>query len=129
MGMLRVLIHGNLVRDPEAGETKNGKPVTNFSVAVNQYQGPNLPEKTHYVRVSAYGTLGTVCLNALKKGQGVICWGKGDVHTWTDKTDGSARGSIDLVLEGWDFAGGKKEPAPEASAQMTEEEDEELPFD
>ena len=137
MGMVRLEIHGNLTRDPERGETKNGRPVTNFTVACNQYRGRENPEKTHYVRVSAFGALADTMANCLKKGQGIICWGRADLHAWNDRTDNSARAAFEMDLEGWDFAGSaprdaaaEAAPAPEAPrpAEMQEEDDDELPF-
>ena len=137
MGMVRLEIHGNLTRDPERGETKNGKAVTNFTVACNQYRGRDSEEKTHYVRVSAYGPQADTVAACFKKGQGIICWGKGDLHAWNDKNDNSARAAFELTLEGWDFAGsapkageGEAAPAaaPEKPTEMVEEDDEELLF-
>lgn len=137
MGMVRLEIHGNLTRDPERGETRNGRPVTNFTVACNQYRGKDNPDKTFYVRVSAFGALADTVAACFKKGQGIICWGPADIHAWNDRNDNSARAAFELTLEGWDFAGsapkageGEAAPAaaPEKPTEMQEEDDEDLPF-
>ena len=132
MGMVRLEIHGNLTRDPERGETRNGRPVTNMTVACNVYRGRENPEKTHYVRVSAFGALADVMVNCFKKGQGIICWGPADLHAWNDKNDNSARGAFEMTLEGWDFAGAApregEAQAAAAPSEMTEADDDELPF-
>ena len=129
MGMVRLEIHGNLTRDPEKGETRNGRPVTNFTVACNQYRGKDNPDKTFYVRVSAFGALADTVAAHFRKGQGIICWGPADLHAWNDRNDNTARAAFEMTLDGWDFAGSaRKDDAEAANTEMTEEDDEDLPF-
>ena len=140
MGMVRLEIHGNLTRDPEKGETRNGRPVTNFTVACNQYRGKDNPDKTFYVRVSAFGALADTVAACFKKGQGIICWGPADLHAWNDRNDNTARAAFEMTLDEWDFAGSVRrddgdgeaaaapETAPERPAEMVESDDDELPF-
>lgn len=124
MGMVRLVIHGNLVADPSMKDI-GGQSVTNFTVACNVYQGRDRPEKTHYVRVTAWGRQAESWAQALKKGAGVIVWGRADLHTWSDTRDGSARGAFELTAEGLDFAG---KAYREAQDEMTPADDVETPF-
>ena len=126
MGMVRLVIHGNLTQDPVLKEVK-GVQVLNFTVACNVYQGKDRPEKTHYVRVTAWRAQAESWFKTLRKGTGVIVWGRADLHTWNDTRDGSPRGAFELEAEGLDFAGAKKD-ADAKSQEMSEADDEELPF-
>ena len=133
LGFAKLAIHGNLVRDPETKTTQNGASVCSFSVACNIYRGQSAPAETLYVRCSAWRQLGETCQKALKKGQGVVVWGKAGVHAWNDTRDGNAKGALELEVEGFDFAGRKPEgetaPAQETGpTEMVEADDDELPF-
>lgn len=128
MGFVKIAIHGNLVADPEARQTRSGDAVTNFTVACDVYAGRNAPPKVLYVRVSAFRGLGDTCRQYLKKGQGVILWGKADVHAWNDSRDGSPRAALELEAEGMDFAGKPRGDAQAEPEGMTQQDDDELPF-
>lgn len=136
MGFAKLAIHGNLVRDPETRTTQSGAAVCSFSVACNIYRGPNAQEVVHYVRCSAWNKMGEICQKALRRGQGVVVWGKAGVHAWNDTRDGSPKGALELEVDGFDFAGRRPEaaePEPEQAApdlptEMTESDDDDLPF-
>ena len=136
MGFAKLVIHGNLVRDPDTKTTQSGASVCSFSVACNIYRGPSADARTEYVRCSAWNRMGEICQKALRKGQGVIIWGRAGVHAWNDTRDGSPKGALELEVDGFDFAGRKPDAdsAPEQAAppdgpsEMTEADDEDLPF-
>lgn len=137
MGFVRLAILGNLVRDPEIRTIANGDAVCTFSVACNIYRGRDKDPLVHYVRCTAWRRSAEICASALCKGQGVVVWGKGGVHTWSDTRDGSPRGTLELEVEGFDYAGRRPESAASESApaeaearptEMVETEDPELPF-
>lgn len=128
MGMVRLVIHGNLTHDPELKEAK-GVPVLNFTVACNVYQGKDRPEKTHYVRVTAWRNQAESWNKTLRKGAGVIVWGRADLHTWSDTRDGSARGTFELDAEGLDFAGARRDQdAAQPDEMLPADDDDGLPF-
>lgn len=133
MGFVRLAILGNLVRDPETRIIANGDAACSFSVACNIWRGPNKDPLVHYVRCTAWRKMAEVCQSALVKGQGVVVWGKGGVHAWSDTRDGSPRGNLELEVEGFDFAGRRPETAAQAEAEerpteMTEADEEPVPF-
>jgi single-strand DNA-binding protein len=77
--MDKLIVIGNLGRDPEMRYLPSGKPVTNFSVASNRKWTDNegvLHEETIWVRVSAFGRLAEVCNQYLSKGRQVYVEGR-----------------------------------------------------
>lgn len=70
----KIIIVGNLGRDPEMRFSPDGKPVTNLSVAVNDDFGET--KRTIWVRVSVWGKQAESCNNYLKKGSKVLVEGR-----------------------------------------------------
>ncbi len=107
MDYQKMIIIGNLGKDPEMRYTPTGNPVTQFSVAVNrQYsngQGELVKEITWF-NVSAWGKRGEVCKQYLRKGSKVMVEGRmipdrqtGGPRIWS-RQDGSAGASFDLIV-------------------------------
>ena len=83
----RVQLIGRLGKDPESRQTPSGKQVTNFSLAVSQYwksQG-EARESTEWVNVEAWGRLGEVCQEYLKKGSLIYLEGRLKTDRYEDK--------------------------------------------
>lgn len=74
----RVQLIGNLGRDPESHFTPSGKKVTHFSLAVNRRwkSGEEVKEATDWFNVEAWGRLGEICQEYLKKGSLVFIEGR-----------------------------------------------------
>ena len=75
----RIIIVGNLGRDPEMRYTPQGTPVTNFSVAANRvYTNANGEQvkETIWFRISAWGKLAETCNQYLKRGMRVLVEGR-----------------------------------------------------
>jgi single-strand DNA-binding protein len=117
----KLIIIGNLGRDPEMRYTVDGKPVTSFSVAVSDRK-----EETMWVRVSAWNKLAETCNQYLHKGSKVLVEGRLDPDKATgapkvfQKKDGSWGASYDVYADTVRFLSGRGE-----SEQVT---DEEVPF-
>ncbi len=103
----KVIIIGNLGRDPEMRYTPDGRPVTNLSVATNRrwkdQSSGELREETIWWRVSVWGKQAENCNQYLVKGQQVLVEGQlrpdpqtGGPRIWTGN-DGVARASYDLT--------------------------------
>jgi single-strand DNA-binding protein len=140
----RIIIVGNLGRDPEMRYTPQGTPVTNFSVATSRKwtNADGTPgEETIWFRVAAWGRLGEVCNEYLSKGRQVLIEGRlrpdpqtGGPRLWT-RQDGTAGASFEVHARTVRFMGGRGEVA-EAEPGVTleepppglEEGEEELPF-
>jgi len=84
--MNKISFVGNLTRDPDLRTSSEGKHRATFSVAINEGEGDN--EKTHFVNVTAFGTLGENVAASLKRGQRVIVEGRLDTYKKTVQIDG-----------------------------------------
>jgi single-strand DNA-binding protein len=138
----KVIIVGNLGRDPEMRYTPQGTPVTTFSVAANRKwtNADGTPgEETIWFRVSAWRRMAEVCNQYLSKGQQVFVEGQlkpdpetGGPRVWTGN-DGIARASFEVTARAVKFLGGRgegvaMEPGVTLEEPPPEEGGEELPF-
>jgi len=106
MSYQKIIVTGNLGRDPEMRYTPSGQAVTSFSVAVNEsYTSANgeKVKKTIWFRVTAWGKQAEICNQYLKKGQMVLVDGRmsadpntGGPKVWT-KQDGSTGSSFEIT--------------------------------
>ncbi len=92
VGLNRIQLIGNLGRDPELKETPSGKQVCVFSMAVNRRWKDSMgetQEATDWFNVEAWGRLGEVCGEYLKKGSLIFLEGR--LQTDTYEADGETR--------------------------------------
>ncbi|UCC86609.1 MAG: single-stranded DNA-binding protein [Anaerolineales bacterium] len=114
----KVIIVGNLGRDPEMRYTPDGTPVTNFSVATNRkWNNPDgsQGEETVWFRVTAWRQLAELCNQYLSKGRQVFIEGRmtpdrdtGGPRVWTSN-DGQPRASFEVTAATVKFLGGRGE--------------------
>ncbi len=83
----RVQLIGRLGKDPESRFTPSGKKMTHFSIAVSQRwkTGGEMKEYTEWVNIEAWGRLGEVCQEYLKKGSLVYVEGRLKTDRYEDK--------------------------------------------
>ncbi|MBP5204674.1 single-stranded DNA-binding protein [Candidatus Saccharibacteria bacterium] len=108
-GFSKVVICGNLTRDPEMRATPSGAQVASFSVAVNRvYKDANGSQKeaVSFFNCSAWGKLGETIAQYAKKGNGILLSGRLDQRSWDDKTSGQKRSAVEIVVEDFNFIGG-----------------------
>jgi single-strand DNA-binding protein len=107
----RVVVVGNLGRDPEMRYTASGTPVANFPVATNRRwkdgEG-NMQEETTWFRVSVFGRQAEVCSQYLEKGRMVLCEGEIRTSQYEDQ-QGVTRYSWELRASTVRFLGGPGE--------------------
>lgn len=111
-GFSKAIITGNLTRDPELRTTPNGASVCSFSVAVNRvYRDSNGEQKedVSFIDCSAWGKLGEMINQYAKKGTGVLVSGRLDQRSWEDKTTGSKRSRVEIVVEDFNFTGSSRD--------------------
>ena len=111
-GFSKAIITGNLTRDPELRTTPNGACVCSFSVAVNRvYRDSNGEQKedVSFIDCSAWGKLGEMINQYAKKGTGVLVSGRLDQRSWEDKTTGSKRSRVEIVVEDFNFTGSSRD--------------------
>ena len=97
----RVLLIGNLTRDPELRYLTSGRAVTSFSIAVNRSyttQTGEKKEETAFVRIVTWAKRAEVCNEYLKKGSPVFVEGRLQSRSW-EAQDGSKRSTIEVVAD------------------------------
>jgi len=141
----RVILVGNLTRDPEIRYTQSGKAVTKFTLAVNN---PRNKEETTFVDIVAWDRLGETCNTYLKKGSSTLVEGRLVIRSYDDK-DGNKRKATEVVIDnmqmlssrgaggegGGNFSGGEYAGARTSTANGSsagdafgDELDDEIPF-
>ncbi len=129
----RVILAGNLVRDPEIRYLPSGTPVTSFAVAVNSRykQNNEIKEEVSYFDIVVFGKQGENCAEYLSKGRPVLVEGRLRQRRW--ESDGVKKSKIEVVADGVQFLGSPRggggaeaqgQPGPQAPAAP----DEDIPF-
>lgn len=99
----RVILVGNLTRDPEIRYTQSGKGVTKFTLAVNN---PRNKEETTFVDIVAWDRLGETCNTYLKKGSNCLVEGRLVIRSYDDK-DGNKRKATEVVIDNMQMLGSR----------------------
>lgn len=97
----RVIIMGNLTRDPEVRYTPNGTAVCNMSIAVNRKykQGEELKEDVGFFDIVVFGKQAEACGQYLGKGDSAQFDGRLQQRRWDDKDTGAKRSKVEIVAE------------------------------
>jgi len=93
----RVVLAGNLTKDPELRFTQNGVPICNFPIAVNRVRSKK-SEAVDFFNVSAWRELGERVANYKKKGDPILVEGRLQYRTW-QAPDGTKRSAVDVVAD------------------------------
>jgi len=107
-GFNKVILMGNLTRDPETRTTTGGQSVTNFSLAVNRTwknQSGETQEDVSYIDCVAWGKPGEIIAQYLGKGRAVLVSGRLDQRSWDDKESGQKRSKVEVIVEDFNFVG------------------------
>lgn len=111
----RVLLIGNLTRDPELRVTPKGTAICQFGLAVNRSfkdGAGQVREETTFVDVEAWGRQGEVISKYCSKGRALFVEGRLKLDQWEDKTTGQKRSRMSVVLENFQFIGGRGDNEP-----------------
>lgn len=127
----RVILAGNLVRDPEIRYLPSGLSVTSFSIAVNSRyrQNNELKEEVSFFDIVVFGKLGETCAEYLSKGRPVLVEGRLRQRRW--ESEGTKRSKIEVVAGGVQFLGaGPRGGGVESDAggQPSDTQDDDIPF-
>lgn len=105
----KVMLLGNVTRDPEVRYTPKGTAVTDLGLAVNRIrnneQGERIEEVT-YVDVTLWGRQAELAGQYLAKGRSVFIEGRLQLDQWEDKESGQKRSRLRVVCENMQFVGG-----------------------
>lgn len=128
-GVNRVILIGNLGKDPEVRTLEGGNKVVNFSLAVGETYKDKHGEKhesTEWFNIVLWRGLAEVAESYLKKGATIYIEGKVKTRDWTDK-DGNKRYITEIVGDNLVMLGGRKESnetkaePPEPSADYSQD--------
>ncbi len=114
----RIVLVGNLTRDPEIRNTQTGTSVANLGIAVNrQFTNKQGEREADFFNIVAWDKLADLCGQYLKKGSGVAIDGRLQSRTW-DTKDGQRRTTVEVVADSVQFL--NRAPATaETSTQET----------
>lgn len=125
----KVILAGNLTRDPELRYTPKGTAVTRITLAVNRNYSTETGEKKEevsFVDVDVWGRQAEVISQYMRKGRALLVEGRLKQDTWEDKNTHQKQSKLKVVLEGFTFidgkgsdAGGSPEARPRPAATTT----------
>ena len=119
----RVLLIGNLTRDPEVRYTPKGTAVADIGIAVNRvYSGEDgeKKEEVTFVDVTLWGRQAEVAQEYLKKGRPVFIEGRLQLDTWDDKQSGQKRSRLRVVAENMQMLGSRGDSEAGSTAPGTQ---------
>lgn len=118
----KVMLMGNLTRDPELKYLPSGSAVADLNVAVNRSwkdKDGKKQDEVSFIEVVSFGRTAELCAQYLKKGRQVFIEGRLKQDRWEDKESGAKRSKTRVVAESVQFLGGGKKDG--ASAEADEE--------
>lgn len=113
MSFNRIILVGNLGRDPELRYTPQGTPVCSFTLATNERRKDRAGENqdvTTWFRITLWGRQAETASQYLSKGRPVYIEGRLRVEEWTDK-DGKQRHTLEVHATDMQFIGGRGDEA------------------
>ena len=107
----KVLLIGNLTRDPDVRMMSNGRPVCNFGLALNRsYKDAegNRKDETTFVEVESFGPRAEAIGKFFAKGRAIFIEGRLKLDQWESK-EGEKRSALKVVLDSFEFVDSKQE--------------------
>ena len=107
----KVILMGNLTRDPEVRYTPKGSAVADIGLAVNRVYSTESGEKreeTTFVDVTLWGRTAEIAGEYLKKGRPVLIEGRLQLDSWDDKQSGQKRSKLKVIGEGMQLLGSRQ---------------------
>lgn len=123
----KVILLGNLTRDPELRYTPNNAPVCSFDLAVNRSyttQAGERRDEVCYITIVAWGKQAETCAEYLSKGRPALVEGRLSQRSW-ETPEGQKRSKHEVVADRVQFLGGRKGAEEETASPSGEEE---VPF-
>jgi len=108
----KVILLGNLTRDPELRYTPKGQAVARLGLAVNRsykLESGETREEVTFVDIDAWGKQAELISQYLRKGNPLFVEGRLKLDQWDDKTSGQKRTALRVVMENFQFVGGRAE--------------------
>ena len=117
----KVILVGNLTRDPELRYTPKGMAIAKIGLAVNRVWRTETGEKKEeatFVDIDAFGQQAETICQYMKKGSAILVEGRLRLDQWDDKQTGQKRSRLKVVLEGFTFLGTGQSRNAEGGAPM-----------
>ena len=138
MSFNKVILVGNLGRDPELRYTPQGTPVCSFTMATNERRKDKtgeMQDQTTWFRVTLWGRQAETASQYLTKGRPVYIEGRLRVEEWTDR-DGKQRYTLEVHATDMQFIGGRAEEpvagkvatSEPVAAEQADLSDDDIPF-
>ena len=108
----KVILMGNLTRDPETRYAGSGTAIVKFGLAVNrrfQDAEGNWQEEPTFVDITMFGKRGEAFARFHTKGKSAFLEGSLRFDQWEDKQSGQKRSKLYVVADNWEFCGGGRE--------------------
>jgi len=117
----RVILMGNLTRDPEVRQAQNGTYITKVGLAVNERmpdgQG-GWKEEASFIDVVIFGKRAEAFGRYLRKGRSVLIEGKLRQSRWQDKETQQNRSKLEVIVDNWEFVGGGRDESQSGQQQQ-----------
>jgi len=125
----KVILMGNLTRDPEIRYNPNGTAVANFGLAVNRRykMGDENREEVGFFDIVAFGKQAELCSQYLNKGSGVLIEGRLQQRRW-ETDDGQKRSKVEVVAQSVQFMPKRSGGGAEGYDQDTVIDEGDIPF-
>ena len=128
----KVLLIGNLVRDPELRYTPSGIPVARFAIAVNRIKKKGADKEdgaqdVDFINIVAWRRLAEVCGEFLKKGRPVAIEGRLQIRAYTGR-DGQKKSMSEVIADNMQMLGRRPEGTAGAQPEAEKTTGEEAPF-
>ena len=107
----KVMLMGNLTRDPEIKYTPKGTAIANFGIAINRVftpEGGEKREEVTFIDLEAWGRTAEVIGEYFKKGKPIFIEGRLKLDSWDDKTTGKKMSKLRVVVESFEFLGSRE---------------------
>jgi single-strand DNA-binding protein len=127
----KVILVGNLGRDPEVRFLANGDAAASFSVATTDAwkdKSGDKQERTEWHRISMFGKQAEIAGQYLKKGSSVYLEGRLQTRKWTNK-EGQEQQTTEVVADRMQMLGGRQADAPASSVPQPKTNKQESSFD
>lgn len=106
----KVMLIGNLGRDPEVRSTPSGQPVASFSLATNRRwkdRDGNRQEQTEWHNIVVWGRQAEIAGQYLSKGRQIYVEGRLQTRSWDDKQTGEKKYRTEIVCDNFQMLGGR----------------------
>jgi len=124
----KVILAGNLTRDPETRYTPKGTAIAGFGLAINRTwtnEAGEKKEKVCFVDCKAFGKSAEILTQYVKKGNPLLVEGRLELESWEDKESKDKRQKLVVLVEGFQFLNA----APKSGKSKPSETEEPVPAD